>query len=555
MNRPPRNQPGSRKDGQTGQAAGRHSGSARGRPRQFAESDAQSFIKRGFDALNRRDFKEAGACCQLVLKYMPRRVEAHFLIGLVGIESRDWATATRAFKNVVSLDEKHVAGWAQLARAFVTSGQYANAETALAHAVALDCDDPLVMDVIGTVHSLLGDQPAALKWCDKAAKASSSNIFELSRAKALTFLGRLEEADTALARVLEEKPASAQAHWMKSRLKKATSVEHIEIMREILANVPEVSEPASFLNYALGKEFEDLQMWDEAFDAYMRGAASRRAEVDFDEKAEQEMFEALATAFDSEWLAGAGGGNPNVSPIFIVGQPRTGTTLVERIITAHSDVTSAGELQQFAMSIKRLSGVVSPKPMTAAIIKKAVDINIGELGDMYLQTTRTIRGTTPRFVDKMPVNYLYVPLIAAALPNAKIIHVTRDPLDSCFSSFKQLFAEAYYHSYDLQEMARHHVRYRQLMARWQSLMGDRMLEVSYEKIVENTDINARKIIKYLDLQWQDACLDFHQQETSVTTASAAQVREKAHTRSVGLWRRFEMQLEPARSILVAANII
>lgn len=533
----------------------RLSGRGGGAPRQFTKADAQSFLKRGYDALNRREFREAGACSQLILKYMPKMPEAHFLIGLIGIESRDWGTATRAFKNVVALDAAHCAGWAQLARAFVTSGQYANAETALKRAEALPTRDPLVMDVIGTVFSLLGDQPAALSWYDKAVEQSSSPVYELSRAKALTFLGRLRQAEVALDKVLEVRPDAAQAHWMKSRLRKAVDTQHIDVMQCLARKTSEESEAASFLYYAIGKEREDLEDWDAAFDSYEKGARARRSAVSFDEEAEEAMFDALDKAFDEEWLKGAGPGNPNTSPIFIIGQPRTGTTLVERIITAHSDVSSAGELQQFAMSIKRLSGIVSPKPMTAEIVSRAKGIDPAELGGMYLNTTRTVRGETRRFVDKMPVNYLYAPLIAAALPNAKIIHVTRDAMDSCFSSFKQLFAEAYYHSYDLQEMARHHVRYRRLMSRWQGVLGDRMLQVSYEKIVEDIDINARNLIKYLDLEWQDACLAFYEQSSSVTTASAAQVREKAHTRSVGLWRHYETQLEPARRILAAAEII
>ncbi len=517
--------------------------------------DAQGFLKRGYDALNQRDYKQAGACSQLVLKYMPKMGEAHFLIGLIGIESRDWGTATRAFKNVVALDARHVAGWAQLARAFVTSGQYANAEAALGKATALPCKDPLVLDVVGTVYSLLGDQPAALEWYDKAASHSDNDIYELSRAKALTFLGRFDEAEAALDKVLAIRPDAAQAHWMKSRLKKADTDQHINQMTKMASKVAPLSEAASFFYYAIGKEQEDLGQWDAAFAAYQQGAKARRNAVSFDEEAEEAMFEALRQTFTRTWLDGVRNGNDDTSPIFIVGQPRTGTTLIERIITAHSDVSSAGELQQFSMSIKRLSGITSPKPMTAEIIAKAAEIDPASLGHMYLQTTRTLRRDTPHFVDKMPVNYLYVPLIAAALPNAKIIHVTRDPMDSCFSSYKQLFAEAYYHSYDLEEMARHHVRYRRLMQSWHSFLGDRMLEVSYEKTVEEIETSARKIINYLDLEWQDECLDFHTQASSVTTASAAQVREKAHSRSVGLWRRYEQQLEPVRRILTDAKII
>lgn len=535
-----------------GMGAGRP-GQGPGRP--FGPSDAAQYLKRGFDALNRKDFREAIACSQLVLKYMPKMPEAHFLVGLIGIETRDWGTATRAFKNVVALKPDHAAGWAQLARAFVTSGQYANAETAVAKAEGITSDDPLVLDVIGTVHSLLGDQVAALDWYDKAAAKAPNAIFELSRAKALTFLGRLDEAETALNAILKERPTIAQAHWMKSRLKKATDTKHLDEMKALLADVPDVCPPATFLQYAIGKELEDQEDWPGAFAAYAKGAASRRVEVEFEEAKEEAMFGALVEAFNAGWLDAAKQGDEDASPIFIVGQPRTGTTLIERIITAHSDAASAGELQQFAMSIKRLSGVTSPKPMTEEIVRKAATIEPAELGRMYLHTTRTIRPDTPRYVDKMPVNYLYLPLIAAALPNAKIVHVVRDPVDSCFSSFKQLFAEAYYHSYDLEEMARHHVRYRRLMDAWRDLLGDRLLDIAYEDTVENTEKEARRLIEFLGLEWQDACLDFHRQSDAVTTASAAQVREKAHSRSVGLWRHYEAELQPAIKILQDEGII
>ena len=158
-------------------------------------------------------------------------------------------------------------------------------------------------------------------------------------------------------------------------------------------------------------------------------------------------------------------------------------------------------------------------------------------------------GSLPRFVDKLPPNYLYVPLILKALPNAKIIHLTRNPMDACFSSFKQLFADAYPHSYDQVEMARHHARYYHLMALWRERFPGRFFDISYEETARELEPNARALIEYLELPWEDACLHFHKQDAAVTTASAVQVREPAHTRSIGRWRRYETQLEPMRKAL------
>lgn len=524
-------------------------------PRAFTARDADNYLRRGYEALMKRNYRDAGACCNLVLKYMPKAIGGHFLAGLIGVETGEWSTAKQAFQSVVSLDVKHAAGWAQLARVFMNLGQYSNADKALENAVALKPKDPLVMDVIGTVYSLLGDQEEALGWFDRACEGSGSASYQLSRAKSLNFLGRLDEAEEALGKVIEKHPRAAQAHLLLSRLKKVENHTHLKEMEDLVSAEPNASSNRSFFYYAIGKEYEDLQEWSQAFEAYERGASARRREVQFDEAAEEAMFVALADTFSKEWLESVGDGHDDNSPIFIVGQPRTGTTLVERIITAHSDVETAGELQQFNMAIKRLTGIAGRQGITPEAIAKIADSDLEKLGQLYLETTRSVRPDTPRYVDKLPVNYLYAPLIAAALPNAKIIHIVRDPLDSCVSSYKQLFAEAYYHSYDQEEMARHHVRYRKLMDRWRSVLGNRMLDVVYEEVVGGLEENAKKIIDFIGLEWQDACLDFHVQAGAVTTASAAQVREKAHSRSVGRWRKFENYIGPMKKVLSESGFL
>jgi tetratricopeptide (TPR) repeat protein len=518
-------------------------------PRAFTEADASKFLKRGYDALKVRNFKDAGACCNLVLKYMPKAKEAHFLVGLVAIETADWKTAHHAMNNVVAIDENHAAGWAQLSRIYMQLGQYSNAEKAVEKSIDQAPTDPLVQDVIGTVFSLLGYQQKALYWFDKACEASGRGAFELSRAKSLTFLGRIDEAKVALERVVQDRPNAAQAHWMLARTQKAVDSSHIEEMQAQAARDPEGHPNQPFWQYAIGKELEDLERWDDAFNAYSKGASARRKEVAFDEGAEIAMFDALSKTFTKEWFDTARGGHETDAPIFIVGQPRTGTTLIERIITAHSDVASAGELQQFGMAIRRSVKANTPRTLTPEAVAEIAGADMKALGELYMHTTRSVRPEAPKFVDKLPANYLYAPLIAAAFPGAKIIHLVRDPIDSCVSSYKQLFAEAYYHSYDLEEMARHHVRYRKLMENWRQVLRNRMLDVVYEDTVQNLEENAKNIIDFIGLEWQDACLDFHKQEGAVTTASAVQVREKAHNRSVGRWQKFEGFLDPVKRIL------
>ncbi len=305
----------------------------------------------------------------------------------------------------------------------------------------------------------------------------------------------------------------------------------------------------AFLNYGLGKELEDLEEWDKAFDAFARGAKARRSTIEFDEQSEIEMYQAFDEVFTAEWLEKNATGHDDPSPIFVVGQPRTGTTLVERIITSHSQVHSAGELRQFGTCVRRLSDYSEPTRYSAKLAEVAAEVDCEKLGKAYMVTTAKFRGSLPRFVDKLPPNYLYLPLILKALPNAKIIHLTRNPMDACFSSFKQLFADAYLHSYDQAEMARHHARYYHLMALWRERFAGRFFDIAYEDTARDVEPNARALIEFLELPWEDACLHFHEQDTAVTTASAVQVRQPAHTRSIGRWRRYDKQLDLMRTTL------
>ena len=197
------------------------------------------------------------------------------------------------------------------------------------------------------------------------------------------------------------------------------------MLRELVGKEGRRPRALAFLYYGLGKELEDLEAWDEAFDAFAKGAAARRTTIDYDEQAEIDMYEAFGKTFTAEWLEQDAGGHDDPSPIFVVGQPRTGTTLVERIITSHSQVFSAGELKQFGQCVRRLGDYREKKRHSARLATIAAGVDSQRLGKAYMATTAKMRGNLPRFVDKLPPNYLYLPLILKALPNAKVVHLTR----------------------------------------------------------------------------------------------------------------------------------
>lgn len=516
----------------------------------------QGTLARGFDALSKGRSDEAAACCRKVLQAFPETHQAHFLIALVALEKNDRRTAVSAFGSVTQLEPSHAAAWAHLSRLFMLSGQARSADQALENAKRFDRGDPMVQDLIGVVCSLLGDQAAARQWYSKAVSVEpASSRFRVNLANSLVFLGENEQAAQELEQVLRSDPSNAQAHWLLASVRRATDRSHIEAMVNLIAKERPPPQALAFFFYGLGKELEDMEEWPRAFEAFKRGAAAKRQIITYNEDAEIAAFDAAAQAFTKDWLRQGEPGDCDRSPIFIVGQPRTGTTLVERIVTSHSMAYSAGELQQFGLSVRRLTSGEFAGRFNADLIKASLELNAKKLGEAYLKATEPVRENLPRFVDKLPGNFFNLPLIFKALPNAKVVHLVRTPEDACFASFKQLFAEAYPHSYTLEEMARHFVRYHRLMDIWRTRFGDRFLDVSYDDLVTDLEPNARRLIDFLELPWEDACLAFHAASGAVATASASQVREPAHTRSVGRWRRYETELQPMLQVLTDAGVI
>lgn len=518
--------------------------------------DIPKLLHDGFAALKAARLDDAANACRRILAIDSKCVPAHFLVGLISIERDDQKTAVSAFGSVTRLQSDHVAAWAQLARSLLQVGLADRAEDAMRRALALGTDDPVVQDLLGTVCSLWGDHRAANEWFARAANARPDvTQYQLNLANNLVSLGRESDARAALAAALANDPRNPQAHWMLANARTATSGEHIRELQTLCEAYAAQPRAVAYLAYAAGKEYEDLEQWHQAYDAFARGAAAKRSTIEYDETADAELFDALTETFTSQWCAQTPSGCPDTSPIFVIGQPRTGTTLVERIITSHSQVHSAGELQQFAISLRRMVNVPAPYRHSAAVVRAAANVDTKALGERYLRSIAHLRGTRPRFVDKLPINYLYVGLIAKALPNARIVHVVRDPIDSCFASFKQLFADAYFHSYDLLEMARHHIRYRRLMDHWRTVLPGRFIDVAYEDIVEYLEREARRVVDHLGLEWEDACLQFHTNAAAVATASAKQVREPAYRRSVARWRCYETQLQPMIETLRDAGLV
>jgi hypothetical protein len=304
------------------------------------------------------------------------------------------------------------------------------------------------------------------------------------------------------------------------------------------------------LDFALAKAHADLRDHGRSFEHLLRGAAAKRATIKYDETEAFGLFERITRTFTRELIAAkAGGGDPTGMPIFVIGMPRSGTTLVEQILASHPVVHGAGELQTFNDVVLEVRGP-NGQPLSYPEFVPALDAAaLKSIGRRYVTLVRGQAGTRgesrERITDKMPSNYYFAGLIRLALPNARIIHTVRDPVDTCVSCFSKLFSAEQNHTYDLAELGRYYRQYAKLMAHWRGVLPEGgMLDVRYEDVVADLEGQARRIIAYCGLPWDDRCLSFHATDRPVRTASATQVRQPIYTSAVGRWKAYEAYLGP-----------
>jgi Sulfotransferase family len=295
------------------------------------------------------------------------------------------------------------------------------------------------------------------------------------------------------------------------------------------------------LHFALGTIYRKLGEHEQSFQHLLEGNKLKRRQFDYDVNSDIEHFARLREMFSPAFMAArAGHGNPSAQPIFIVGMPRSGSTLLEQILAGHPRVHAVGEKLNLHDAIGALKGEY---PDNLATISGE---DFGRLGIDYLaRATASMPANKDRFTDKVPGNVAYAGLIHLALPNARIIHTRRDPVDNCFSCFSQYFLSGHEFSYDLGELGRFYCAIEEMAAYWRDVLpAGVMLNVQYEDVVADIETQARRVLDFCGLEWDEACLAFHDVERPVRTASAAQVRQPIYRSSVGRWRVYEDQLQP-----------
>jgi tetratricopeptide (TPR) repeat protein len=371
-------------------------------------------------------------------------------------------------------------------------------------------------------------------------------------------VGDLARAAQATERALEFDPHDYELVHLRSALRPQTAVSnHVPALKSLLADGIKGWRGAVHVGYAIAKELEDLGDYERSF-SYLHAAATlKRRRTLYDLQADLSMLEQIRTQFDAAALhRHQGPGEASRAPIFIFGLPRTGSTLLERILSSHPHVHSFGELDTFALELTRLVVAThgGPTPGREVLLAKSLQIDFQALGLSYLKHVPQDAEGKTHFIDKLPLNSLYAGLIHLALPNATMIWIQRDPMDTCYAMYKFLFSGAYPFSYDLKEIGQYYLAHRKLMAHWCQVLPPRaLLKVRYEQLVTDPERETRRILKALGLPWDTACLAFEQNSQPSVTGSAVQVRQPLYRSSINAWRRYERQLAPLLKMLLVGG--
>jgi tetratricopeptide (TPR) repeat protein len=507
------------------------------------------------EALRHRDTAGADALVRELTAVNPYSSEAWGLDCDVGAALGDTTRSVTSARRAIERSGNSAHDWVRLARALWQAHEFNEVEGCITRARAAARSAGCFAQ-LGNLFILLEDFPRALEAYDEAARREPQEPRYLyNRAAVRRFLGQLEQAELDYDRLIELDPGECEAWLSRTELRRQRPERnHVAALEARLAKGFRSWQGEVPIRYALAKEYEDLGDYARSWQHLAAGAALRRQHLQYDVHTDLATVEWIRDAFPH---AGSCAREcPSDDPIFIVGMPRTGTTLLERILAGHPRVLAAGELSHLSLAVVAAAERTAGRTRLSRreLVAVSANLDFAALGADYLARTRPRAAHLRRCIDKLPLNYLYCGIIHRALPNARILHMTRHPLATCYAVFKVLFNQGYPFSYDLGELADYYLGYRRLMAHWQLTLPGKILEVSYERLVCDPETEARRVFDFCNLGWEKRYLEVEKVIGPSTTASASQVRRPIHQDSISQWRHYEHHLAHVAQRLAAAGI-
>ena len=481
---------------------------------------------------------------------LPQDAQVHNNYGDLLAKREQLGEAERCFRSAIRINPQYSDAHYNLGQVLMRQERYREAVACLDRSLELQPDNVEALLNLGVVlrHAgLVEEALAKLRLAQKMAPDSAEVNHHLGGE--LAAQGKFDEAEVYCRRALSVRPEFIPAlDTLASHKKMQTDNPEFALLRQIyekgMASGRQLTmEERIQLNFALGKCFNDVKDYDRAFEHFAQGCRLKRGTFQYDPAETERVFEQIKRAFSRESVGRlSGGGIADSMPIFVLGMPRSGTTLTEQIIASHPDVYGAGELNHVAAIAQQ---ALAGQPFPGNLLQLDAS-RLTAWGEEYLRMLKQHAPDAKRITDKMPQNFERLGLIHLMLPKAKIVHVKRNPVDTCLSGFTMNFVgKNIKYSYDLSELGRFYVAYDKLMAHWREVLpAGAFLEVQYEDLIQDTEAQTRRLIEYCDLAWNEACLAPHKSERSVRTASVAQVRNPVYASSVERWRRYEKHLGP-----------
>ena len=510
-----------------------------------AKNGIEDALRRAKEHYDRDEVGQAEKLCIAILTRDPRNVEALMLAGSLARGVDDSALALSFFEKVVALQPNSVEARLVLGETYGEARQHEDAIKQFQHVLARKPDLVAALRPLGKSYSAAGQAELALSLFEKATKLQPSHTaLRFDHATALIALGRMDEAAELLRENIRRGYRVAASYRALADTRKFTSEP-----AELGAILKKLEEPkldpldVIALHHAAGKILNDLGRYEEAVDQFQ--ASKIASGHGFDIEAYRRQTDTLIAGFTPELLkAKATLGNLSEVPVFIVGMPRSGTTLTEQICASHPAVHGAGELNKLGRVVRSAGYTRAPK---GSIQKPPQALTADEARSMaadYLEFVQRMSPQSARIVDKMPHNFRLVGMITLLFPNAKIIHCTRDPIDNSISCFFNTFNENHGYNTDLRTLGLYYREYRRLMDHWHALLPGRIYECNYETMIADQEAESRRLINFLGLPWDDACLRYYETERSVITPSRWQVRQPIYKSSVKRWKKYENKIQP-----------